>query len=158
MRTRFAALLIAALTSLAIAACGEKDENTTATSSSSLTKAQFVREANRICKQTDDKIERASKQFFADAPANEEAPPSEIEEFAQKSALPAIEDEITRIEALGAPAGDEEQVKAILDAGEQGLAKLKQNPEQIAKGGAAPALASYDKLAGSYGLDQCAEA
>lgn len=108
MRHRLASLLIAAAAPLAISACGEKQENTTATTSSSLTKQQFVSEANRICQQTDDKIERASKRFFADAPASEKPPPREIAQFAQSTAFPAIEDEISRIEALGAPAGDED--------------------------------------------------
>lgn len=156
MRTRFALSLIAAAGALAVAACGDDDGGST-TTTSTLTKGQFVREANKICQQTDDKIERASKKFFADAPADEEAPPSEIAEFAQKTAFPAIEGEISRIRALGAPASDEDEVKAMLDAAEEGFEKLKQNPDEIASGAAAPALEKFDKLAGDYGLDKCAE-
>lgn len=159
MGIRLAPILIAVVAALVVAGCGGDDGNDTTTSStSSLTKQQFVREANQICKQTDDKIERASKQFFADAPPDEEAPPAEIEQFAKQTALPAIEDEIDRIRALGAPQGDEDEVKAILDAAQEGLDKLEQDPDEIAQGGAAPALEKFDKLAGDYGLDKCAEA
>jgi hypothetical protein len=69
-----------------------------------------------------------------------------------------LQDGIDRIRALGAPAGDEDQVKALLDAAQRGLDTLKDHPHQLAKGGAAPAFDEANKLAGDYGLDQCAGA
>jgi hypothetical protein len=157
MRRRLAASLISVLLALPVAACGEKDESgAISTTTTSLTKAQFLREADKICKQSDDKIERASKQFFADAPPNKEAPPAEIEKFGEQTVFPTIQDEIDRIRGLGAPAGDEEQVNAILSAAEDGLDKLEQDASQLAKGGTASAFEQAQKLSGAYGLDQCA--
>ena len=151
------ALVITAVAAVAMLApaCGEKDEETTATSPSRLTKAVFVREANRICKREFDKVERAAKQFFADAPAGKEAPPSELEEFGSKTVYPALQSVIDRIRALGAPSGEEAQVNEYLDAFQSGLDELKQDPQQIAQGGAAPAFEKSDKLAGELGLDDC---
>ena len=159
MRARVAIPVVLLMVALPFAACGDEDsDHGTTTTTTALTKEQFVREANRICARTDDKLERASRQFFADAPSGEEAPPEEIEEFGDKTVYPAIQDEIDRIRALGAPAGYEDQVKALLDAAQQGLDTLKDHPDQLARGGAAPAFDEANKLAGNYGLDQCAGA
>ena len=140
-----------------LSACGEKDEETT-TTTPSLTKDQFVREANRICKREFDRVERAAKQFFADAPAGKEAPPSELEEFGKKTVYPAVEAVIARIRALGAPSGEEEEVAEYLDEFQSGLDELKQDPTQIARGGTAPAFEKSDKLASELGLDDCVRA
>jgi hypothetical protein len=149
------ALLVAALALVALG-CGDDDDSGSATTTTTaLTKAEFIREANRICKKQDDKIERASQQFFADAPDNQEPPPSEVAQFGERTVFPAIQDEIDRVEALGAPAG-EDQVKAMLDAAKSGLAKLEAHPEQLEKGGVASSFEEYQKLASAYGLDECA--
>ena len=153
---RLLVLGIPVVLALAAAGCGEKDESAaTITTTTALTKAQFLRDANKICKTEGDKVERASKQFFADAPAGKEPPPAEIEKFGEKSVYPAIQSTIDRIKALGAPAGDEDTVNAYLAALQAGLDKLKQNPEQLAEGGSAPAFEQADKLAADYGLDDC---
>ena len=147
---------IAVVLALAAAGCGEKDESAaSSTTTTALTKAQFVRDANKICKTEGDKVERASKQFFADAPPDKEPPPAEIEKFGEKTVYPAIQSTIDRIKALGAPAGDEDTVNAYLAALQAGLDELKQNPQQLAEGGSAPAFEQADKLASDYGLDDC---
>jgi len=158
MCSRLPSMLIAVLAPLAIAACGEKQEDTTPTTSAALTKQEFVAEANKICEQTTGKIDRASSKFFADAPAGKEAPPDEVAQFARRTAFPAIESGISRIRALGAAVGDEDEVEALLDAAEQDLGKLEQDPAEVAPGAPGPALARFDELAGAYGLDKCAEA
>ena len=159
MRARAATPMLLLMVALPSAACGDDDsEDGTTTTTTALSKQQFVREANLICERTDDELERASRQFFADAPSGEEVPPEEIEEFGEKTVYPAVQDEIDRIRALGAPTGDEDQVEALLDAAQQGLDTLQDHPGQLARGAAAPALDEASKLARNYGLDQCAGA
>jgi hypothetical protein len=149
-------LLVAALAFVA-AACGDDgDSGSASTTTTALTKDEYIREANRICKQQDKKIERASKQFFADAPNDEEPPPQEVAEFGEKTVFPAIKDEIDRVEQLGAPEGDEDQIKKMLDAAKSGLADLEAHPDQLEKGGIASSFEEYQKLASAYGLDECA--
>jgi hypothetical protein len=147
---------IAVVLALAAAGCGEKDESAaSSTTTTALTKGQFVRDANKICKTEGDKVERASKQFFADAPPDKEASPAQIEKFGEKTVYPAIQSTIDRIKALGAPTGDEDEVNQFLAALQAGLDKLKQDPQQLARGGSAPAFEKADKLASDYGLDDC---
>ena len=157
MLRRVGIAAISAVTALYVAGCGDDgDETTTTTSTSALTKQEFVRNANKICKSSNDKIERASSQFFANAPRNKKPPTEEIEQFGRKTVFPTIQAEIDRIRALGAPQGDEDEVNAILEAAQSGLDKLEQDPQQLAKRGAAPAFKQARRLAGAYGLDQCA--
>ena len=156
MARRIAPALLFAALALAASGCGDDDPASGTTTTTALTKDEFIREANRICKKQDAKIERASQQFFADAPKDQEPPPDEVAQFGKKTVFPAIEDEIDRVEALGAPAGDEEQVKQMLDAAKAGLAELEAHPEQLEKGGVASSFEEYQKLASAYGLDECA--
>jgi hypothetical protein len=154
---RWIGLGIVVVLPFAAAGCGEKDESAaSSTTTTSLTKPEFVRDANKICKAEGDKVERASKQFFADTPPDKEAPPAEIDRFGEKTVYPAIQSTIDRITALGAPAGDEDEVDQFLAALQAGLDKLKQDPQQLAQGGSAPAFEDADKLASDYGLDDCA--
>ena len=147
---------IAVVLALAAAGCGEKDESAAlSTTTTALTKAQFLRDANKICKTEGDKLDRASKQFFADVPRNKEAAPAELEKFGEKTVYPAIQTTIDRITALGAPAGDEDEVDQYLAALQAGLDRLKQDPEQLAEGGSPPAFEDADRLASDYGLDDC---
>ena len=157
MVRRIAPGLVIAAVAIAAAGCGDDDDSGSGTTTTTaLTKSEFVSEANRICKQQDRKIERASQQFFADAPKDQEPPPQEVAQFGKKTVFPAIQDEIDRIEALGAPEGDEEEVKKMLDAAKSGLASLEAQPDQLEKGGAASAFEGFQKLASAYGLDECA--
>jgi hypothetical protein len=154
---RFAPALLAVALLVAAGCDDDDDDSGSTTTTSSLTKSEYIREANRICKKQDAKIERASQQFFADAPKDQEPPPQEVAQFGKKTVFPAIQDEIDRIEALGAPEGDEEEVQKMLDAAKSGLAKLEAHPNQLEKGGIASSFEEFQKLASAYGLDECAE-
>lgn len=157
MARRIAPALLAVAFAFAAAGCGDDEEDAASTTTASaLTKDQFIREANRICKQQDAKIERASQQFFAGAPNDREPPPREVAQFGKKTVFPAIREEIDRIKALGAPEGDGEEVQQMLEAAESGLSKLEAEPEQLEKGAIASSFEEFQKLASAYGLDECA--
>ncbi len=77
-----------------------------------LTKDAFLAKANEICKQGDQSINQDGQQFFkslglkqGDRPTSEQ-----VEQFATQTAIPKIQAQITAIEALPAPSGDEDQV------------------------------------------------
>ena len=63
-------------------------------------------------------------------------------------------DLLDRIDALGAPKGDEDKVNAILDAGHQALARLKTHPLLIRAqpGSAKDPFRDLGRLAAAYGL------
>ena len=109
-------LLVPALLALAAAACGTMTTPGRDYLDDGADEGGVHPRGEQDLQATDNKIERASQQFFADAPNNKEPPPQEVAEFGKKTVFPAIQDEIDRVEALGAPAGDEEEVKRMLDA------------------------------------------
>ena len=151
------ALVFAAL-ALAAAGCGDDDDSASGTTTTTaLTKDEFIREANRICKKQDSKIERASQQFFADAPERPGA--ASLMRSPSSARRPSSRRSRTRSTASrrsGAPTGDEEQVKQMLDAAQVGPRGARGAPRAAREGRGRVVFEEYQKLASAYGLDQCA--
>jgi hypothetical protein len=141
-RTALLALLSAAAIGVITAGCGSGGNK-------SLTKDDFVSQASSICSKASQKLEAVGQSFFKSGANRTEA------DFVNQKVVPIFQQElIDRIDALGAPKGDESDVNAILDAGRQGLAKLKKNPLLIraAQGSAKDPLAEMGRLATAYGI------
>jgi hypothetical protein len=117
---------------------------------SSLSKAQFVKRANALC--TRDREERTAA---VKAYAKEGAGVTEgkgIEGAIEEVYAPSMESEIAELRRLGAPRGDENTVEAIIVA-------LETRLESTVKGGLSNRLLTKtkqaEKMAGSYGLTEC---
>lgn len=129
------ALISAALMLVAVG-CGGGDDSTT----SSLTKAQFIKQADAICKKAD----------AARLKALSETTGSQLEVLS--AAMQPIQKQAEEIAALGAPSGDDEEIDAIVTEMEKGV-------EQAEKGGNAnieKAFVKVDQLSGQYGFKVCA--
>ena len=70
-----------------------------------------------------------------------------------RHAAPSVEAQITAIEDLPVPAGEEEQVSAIVDAVNQGLDEAEADPAALTKG--ADPFAEANQLANDYGMTDC---
>lgn len=151
-----AAALALAAGSIA-AGCGGGDDSTTATGAP-LSKDAFLAQANAICKKGNQSINQAGQQFFKGLGLKQgEQPTSEqIQQFATDTAIPNIQAQITGIEALPAPSGDEDQVTAITDSAQEAVDKLKADPSLLSDNTATDPFADVDKLAKQYGLNECA--
>ncbi len=139
---------------LIAAGCGSSNDNSTSTSS--LTKAQWIAKADAICQQGNQEINTAGKQLFG----NQQAPPSQAdqEKFASDTLVPNIQKQIDDIRALGAPSGDEDQVNAILDAAQKGVDQAKANPSLLTEQGSGQdPFAGANKLATQYGMKVCGQ-
>jgi hypothetical protein len=121
-----------------------------------LTKEAFLAKGNAICKKGNQDLNQAGQQFFNSLGLNQGQMPSsdQIQQFATETAIPKIQSQISAIEALPAPSGDEDQVKAITDAAQADLEKLKQDPSLLESRN--DPFADANKLAKQYGLDACA--
>jgi hypothetical protein len=142
-----AAAALAVLVAMFASGCGSSSTS----SKTALTKTEFVAKANAICKKGNAALAKAAKTQFGGAQPGT----SQVAAFGTKTDIPNIEGQITAIEALGAPSGDEAQVKAILDAVHQGLTTVKDDPTLFAQQGNT-AFAKANGLSKAYGLDQCA--
>ncbi|HEU4463221.1 MAG TPA: hypothetical protein VFR75_11575 [Solirubrobacterales bacterium] len=139
---------------LAASGCGEDDG--AAETAAALSKAEFTEQANAICAKANQEITKTSEQFAKENLSEEERPTTaQISELA-KLALPTINRQLEELRALGAPAGDEQEVDAIFAAAEEALAEGEQEPIAIygANGGA---FEKANQLATAYGLDKCGE-
>jgi hypothetical protein len=148
------AILGALAAGLIAAGCGSDDNNDKqsfgtsvgSASTASLTKADFVTQANAICKTANQELDQAG-QALGQSPT-----PEELDSFVTDNVTPTIQTELDAIRALGAPAGDEQTVNAILAAADSGLQSLQADPSLLTNG---DPFGEANQLADDYGLTVC---
>jgi len=151
MSTKITLLVAAAIaTGLLAAGCGG-DDNDSGTTTSSLTKPEFVAKANAICKNGNDQINQEGNATFSKGKPTQ----ADEEKFATDTIIPNVQKQIDDIEALGAPAGDEAQVKAITDSAQKDLDAAKSDPTLFTDASKGDPFAATNKLANAYGLTVC---
>ncbi|MGH2964699.1 MAG: hypothetical protein ACRDMH_04860 [Solirubrobacterales bacterium] len=167
MRKRLLATTTLALAAGSVAAgCGGGDDTTTVSGASGATGAQgaplskqaFLAKGNEICKKGNQTLDHEVAKYLKSLGLSENQQPTsaQFDELATKTAIPNIQAQITAIEALPAPSGDEDQVKAITDGAQQALDKAKSDPALLQQNGSSDPFASVNKLTKQYGLDECA--
>jgi hypothetical protein len=146
MRVRVAGLLVAGLAvTLVLGACGDGDEER-------LSQAQFVAEGNRICAQTRQVVDQAAETAF---PNRGNVPTAEeIQRFADDTLVPQLKRELDELKDLNPPEDEEEDVKEIIEAGEQGADQTSTRAVLLQNKARSP-LNRYAELAGEYGLETC---
>jgi hypothetical protein len=142
-RIRGAALMALAL---AAAGCGGDDDK-------GPTKAAYIAKADAICKASDAKIEAAAGQI-AD-PNDAEA----VKAFVTATLIPNVEGQVKELRALDKPKDDADEIDAIYDAVEAGVAKGKSDPASLlsATTGVSP-FADANTKAQAYGMKSCGQA
>ena len=142
-----------ALTTLALSAaalgCGGDDEEP-------LSKAEFIKQGDAICKKSGDKVDAAAEKQFADLGRGETPSPSEIEAFAEETLVPEVSGQLEDLRELPAPEGDEDRVNEIFDAAEEALGKVEDDPAVLLEQGGDP-FESANELASDYGFKECGE-
>lgn len=139
-----------------VAGCGGGGggESTTITTSS-ISKDQFIREVDAICAKGRHQIETAASAYLRENPAALQGKKEpDYGELTQTIFVPAIEQEVKEIRALGAPRKDQATVEAFVAAVEAGVKKSEEEPKLAAVGGG-KAFAKANTLAGRYGLASC---
>jgi hypothetical protein len=144
--------LVGLIAASILAGCG--GGSSSSTSSEPLSKSEFLAQGNAVCAKGGKEIQAAGQKLFSQSKAPSQAAQ---EKFVTDTLIPNIQSQIDGIEALPAPSGDEDQVKAITDAAQSALDKAKADPSVLTdQGGGSDPFAQANKLAKSYGLDQCA--
>lgn len=121
------------------------------TSSAEITKAEFINQADAICRESNAAIESEAQRLFGAG-----AKPSKQDEaaFVTDTLVPSIEEDNDRIRALPLPSGDEEEISEFLYLSDTGAAEAKADPEGFPQ--SAPSLKGARKGAKAYGL-QCGQ-
>lgn len=151
MRRVLGAVVVAAVFAAGVAGCGDDDSTTEETTTASLTKEEFVAQANEICAASSAELEAAAQEAFP----NGQPTPEELEPFATETLLPAIEGQLQAIGELPVPEGEEENVAEVLDAANQGLEEAQADPAALSSGQSDP-FAEANQLAADYGMTECA--
>ncbi len=136
---RYAGFLTALL--LLLPACGGSDEH--------LTKAEFVKQGNAICKKGNDAIDAAIEEKFGD----NEPEQKELEAFATDTLVPNVQNQIDDVRALKEPKDDEDEVNAMLDDAEKALDTIAKDPSVLT--GDEDPFATVNKQLTAYGLTVC---
>ena len=131
---------------LIVAGCGGGDDD------DATTKAEFIRKADAICKKAHDAFEEEFRQAFS-KPSQQTN--ERLKAFALSDLVPVQEGEIEEVSALEPPAGDEAEVKAIIDAVQTGVDKIKADPGILLPSVPEDPLAEGHRLAKAYGLKEC---
>ena len=143
-----AALLVMAL---AAAGCGSSNDNSSSSATTAaITKAEFLKKSNAICKKGNQQINAQGKKLFTKKKPTQ----AQLKKFSTTVLIPSIQGQIDGIRALGAPKGDEAQVKAIVDSAQSALDKGKNDPTALTSS-SNNLFAQTNKLANAYGLTVC---
>lgn len=138
------AVSVAAL--LAFAGCGGGDETT------ALTKAEFTKQANAGCKEHTKERDELFKAAIAEVSSGE-ATRADQEKLISEVLLPPFEKDIENLKSLGAPAGDEEKVQAIIEEMEKAVKKVEAKPLVALR--SSSQFAEARAAAVKYGLTDC---
>ena len=129
------------------AGCGSSSKSTPA-----LTKAEFLKKGNAICKKGNDQISQVANKAF---PKSKGRPSrAQMIKFVTDTVIPSVQGQISGVKALGAPQGDEAKVNAIVTTAQAALDRAKKDPVLLTSNKNDP-FAKSNKLAKAYGLTVC---
>jgi hypothetical protein len=137
---------------LVAAGCGGAGE---AQRRPSISRAEFVKEANAICAKDEEKL-RADFLAFSEARQNGSVSPRvEAEESINRIIAPTMTREISELQALDPPEGDEKRIEALSMAVDEGVQKARERPESLLTANS-EMFGKAIALAKEFGLDACA--
>ena len=159
-------LALALAAALIAAGCGDDDETTTTAAApttttsgatgatgatgEALSKDEFIKQADQICADGDKSINEAFNALGSGEPSQQEQ-----QQVVTDTVVPEIQGEIDGISALTPPAGDEEEVSAILDAAQSAVDQTKEDPTLLTQG--QDPFQEANQLAKEYGLKVCGQ-
>jgi hypothetical protein len=146
-RGGFALLLLAGLV---LCGCGSSSSSSS-TTTAAISKAEFLKKANTVCKKGNQKINKVDKSIFE---TNKKPTKAQEMQFATGTLIPGIQEELDGIKALGAPKGDEAKVNQIVTTAQDTLDKIKNDPTILFTSSTDPFKAA-NKLSNAYGLTVC---
>lgn len=136
------------------AGCGSSSDE----SASSPTKAEFIAQADAICKQGNDEIEADFETFAKENGIKENEEPSKAQgvEISETILLPNIENQAEELRDLEVPNGDEAEISAMLASLDQGVEEAEEDPEALFTAKSDP-FGPANKKAKEYGLKVCGQ-
>jgi hypothetical protein len=162
MGKRAVALMACGLVAaLLVAGCGggdDGDPSAAASDAPPISKAEFIKKADAICQEVNQKIVNEGTATLQKAlkGSGESLHEAEVEVIATVT-LPLLQEEIDELRALGAPSGDEDRVDAFVDLSQKVIDEGKADPEryQHKQVSFQHPFEQAEKLAKAYGVSSC---
>jgi hypothetical protein len=148
----FAAVLAAVVV---MAGCGSGGGSDTAVAESSISKAQYVKQAEAVCKKGNEELEADFAAFVREKEDVKTPHESDYVELFEKVLEPNISTEIEELHELDVPQGDASKVEAILSAREESLTIAEAEPKEVIEN-SKKVFGKASSLADEYGLKDCA--
>jgi hypothetical protein len=119
-----------------------------------LSKAEFVKQADGICKQGLKEKDEAVTAALEKRAEQKQTPPTAQEsvKLVEETVLPSYGKTVDQLSQLGAPKGDEAKVEKMMGEFEAALQATETNP---AKAMNSNPFESADKAAEAYGIEKC---
>ena len=135
-----------ALLALVASGCGGESDDAP-------TKAEFVKQADAICQQSNDERIASTEKLFKKYNG---LPPKAVEEdFIAEEGAPVIREQLEQLSALDPPAGEEDEVDALWSAFEKALKQIEAEPAGAITRGL-QIFKEFEQMAIKYGFDECA--
>ena len=159
MQKGMAAVLVAVIViALAVAGCGSSREDVTV--AVGLTKAEFIKEGDAICRRGSEEIRSGAEALRKEDGVADGVPLTDAqeEELVAEVVVPSIQKQADGLAEIGAPEGDQDEVTAIVD----GLSEIAQNGEEdpaklLRVPKAEGPVAEVNKVAVRYGVEECSQ-
>ena len=124
--------------------------------SASISKAEFIKQAEAACKKGEESIQKDFKAFVTRYESAAKPTKAELAALVNAAFSGTIEAEVRELRAIEIPSGDEEQVEALIDARAESLKKAEAEPEE-AIADSEKVFGKASRLAKQYGLKACSE-
>jgi hypothetical protein len=146
---RVIVLIGLAASALLVLGCGGADEES---SSTPLTKTQFIKQADQICAESANQRKAAVASFVKGLPGGAAEAQAHLDEGVRQVIAPSIEKEANELAVLRAPQGDTAIVSQMIDT----LSKTSEHlSEEGSKGMSSASLPAFERAATAYGLKVC---
>jgi hypothetical protein len=145
---------LAAFLGLAVlsAGCGSSGGDTTVT----LTKAQFVKQGDAICKKGYEEKSASLAPFVKDPQKYAELTRPEEEKLVLKLVLPSYKKEAKELRELAPPEGEEQTIDAMITELEDTVKRVEEDPGSILNG-AHKQFAKVEAMTNDYGFEYCGD-
>jgi hypothetical protein len=134
---------------------GDGDATAESVAAGSLSKAEFIEKGDEICTKAGEQSQSEFADFVKENNITAKKGPSEAQfgEVGETILIPLLQQQLDELRALGAPKGDEAEIKALLEAIEASLEEVEKEPAVASS--LETLLAAPDKLSQEYGFKVC---
>lgn len=122
---------------------------------SSLGKAQFVKQANAICAREKRSLIEKTGAYLAQRESDGEPQAVLVAKAAKEVLAPVVGEQVAALRKLGAPAGDEEEIEEMLVAQEEGAEQISEVETLEPRKDPPESFAEAAEMFQAYGLTEC---